>query len=231
MSYFTNPSTVRIMFLVGGLLFVVCFVALIYVLLRFRRGIAGEAESQARHPLLSPDGLAFAAFQQTIAELKQRQQELESKARAETERAKSAESLTRSLLDNLSTPAIAFNRVGLVKQANPAARNLFGYASPVGLSLDNLFGTSSFVPPQTDEATAVSVPEIVEDALRGSTPLRNLRIACRGRTAVQTLFDMTILPEIGGGLVLLSPAPADRPCTDEVPPLAENSPGTTLNER
>ncbi len=230
MNNFTSPSAVRIIFFAGGILLAVCFVGMIYFLFRVRRSITREAEPQTARPLLSPDGLAFAAFQQTIADMKQRQQELEIKARAETERANSAESLTRSLLENLSTPAIAFNRVGLVKQANSAARSLFGYATGFGLNVNNLFGTSIFVPPQANEDTAVSVAEIVEDALRGSAPLRNLRISCQGRTEITTVVDLTILPESGGGFVLLAPVLAGGPCTDVVPPLAENPPSSTRNE-
>lgn len=232
MNYFTSPSAVRTLFIAGGFLFVLSFLAFIYVFLRLRRSIAVEARSQAPHALLTPDGLAFAAFQQTIADLKHRQQELETKARAETERAKHAESLTRSLFENLSSPAIAFSPVGLVRQANSAACNLFGYASPVGLSISNLFASFSFVPPQTAHDAVTSVPEIVEHGLCGPAPLRNLRITRRsGPAAVQTVLEMTILPGNAGGFVLLAPVPVDGPCTDEVPPPAENPPSSTLNER
>lgn len=216
---------------IGAFLLIICFAGLAYALVRFRRGLATERESQTPRPLLTPDGLAFAAFQQTIADLKERQQELETKLRSETDRANASEAIGRALLENLSTPAVVFNRVGLVKQANPAARELFGYASPVGLSLNNLFDRASFVLPPTDEAPPVAVPEVLRDAFRGSSPLRDLRIAYVGRTAARMVLDLTVVPQDGGGVVLLTPVPADGACTDEVHPIAEKPSNSTIEER
>jgi PAS domain-containing protein len=230
MNYMTNPNAVRIFMFVGAFLFLLCFIGFGYAVVRLRRGIAAENEPEVSRPMLSSDGLAFAAFQQTITDLKQSQRELENKARAETQRANSSEALTRTLLDNLSTPAIAFNPVGLVKQANPAARELFGYTSPVALSVNNLFDTATFVLPNTDEAPSVSVVEVVRDAFRGSAPVRDLRIAYTARTMVRLTLDLTIVPQNGGGLLLLTPVTAEGACTHEVPPCAENPSSSTAKE-
>jgi PAS domain-containing protein len=226
MNYLTSPIAVRLVVFVVGFLMVICCVALGYAVVRLRRSIANEDESQTPRSVLSPDSLAFAAFQQTIAELKQREREFELKMRAEKERANSAEALTRSLLENLPVPAIFFNRVGLVRQANPAARALFGYLSPAGLSVNNLFDSAIFDMPHNDETPSVSVSEVLRDAFRNDAPLQNLHVSYVDRNATATLLELTVLPQNGGGVVLVRPIDAVGACTSEVLPTAESTPST-----
>jgi PAS domain-containing protein len=229
MNYLTNPNVVRVAMLIGAFLFVFCFIGFGYAIVRMKHSLTAERESQLPRPLFSPDGLAFATFQQTIADLKQTQQELGIKARGETERANSAETLARTLLDSISTPAVAFTSVGLVKQANSAARQLFGFASPLSLNLNDLFEAATFVLPDSGETPSVSVIEVVRDAFRETASIRDLRIAGIGRTQVPLTLDLTIIPQNGGGILLMTPVNAGA-CTPEVPPCTENPSSSTIKE-
>ena len=228
MNSLTNPTAVRMFFVIGTVVFLVCAAALPYAVVRFRRSLAASSELNERPSgtLMSPDGFAFATFQQTIRELKEREKELQTRIKNEKERADSASALVRNLLAGIPSPAITFNSVAIIQSANPAARELFGRASLVGFSLKNLFG-DAVIGPQTIDAVeipAVSVSELIREALRGEKSTTGLSLECEVRTGVRAVLELSVIADKAGAGVVLITKIVDSgkgACTDEVPSIAE----------
>lgn len=230
MNFLTNPTAVRIFFVVGSVVFLICAAALPYAVVRFRRSITESARisESTSGTLMSPDGFAFATFQQTIRDLKEREKDLQVRIRSEKERAEAASALVRSVLDSVSSPAITFNAVGIIQSANLRARELFGRASLVGFSLKNLFGTATTESQRIDAVEIPSVPvsELVRDALRGDKIITGIRIKCDVRPEVSAVLELTVIPDRGGSGVVLATSVQEcgqGACTDEVPTVAENT--------
>ena len=74
------------------------------------------------------------AYHAVIQQLKQQKHELATQQLSERRKAKASDTLSSTVLANLSCGVLFFNTSGLVRQANSAARKLLGFASPVGLA-------------------------------------------------------------------------------------------------
>jgi signal transduction histidine kinase len=131
------------------------FVAVgILLIRRMRRHIHAGMENsrvEAQRP-----GFSLAAYEGVITRLKEQERELERLRRSENERAKESATVSEAIISNLPSGVLLFNTAGLVRQANPAARTLLGFASPSSLHARDIFKT----------VTAVRPPE----AAPGSTP-------------------------------------------------------------
>lgn len=224
MNALTSPMAIRIALVVGVFLFALCIFAFSYAIARFRQNVSKgqEPSEKTGGSLLSPDSLAFATFQHAIRDLKEKQQEWETRARAEMKRANSEASISRALIENLPIPAISFNTVGLVQHANPEARQLFGYASLTGFSLKDLFGETII---GSKEVPSVLVRDILRQALSADAPLKNFQVTCDTRTETCVALNLIVVPGSDGtGVLLLQRLnqQSEGACTDEVPPPPEN---------
>jgi nitrogen-specific signal transduction histidine kinase len=112
------------------------FVAGILIIRALRRGLV-ENESLPE-PLGSPDDATF-AYSAVIQKLKQQKFELQNEHAAQKKRAKTSEQITAAVIANLPCGILFIGPNGLVKQANAAARQLLGFASPLGMSPDAIF--------------------------------------------------------------------------------------------
>lgn len=131
-------------FLRAGLVLAAAIFAFILGLVMIRRvkrtlteGIEPETES------FSLDQLPLHTFHAVIQQLKQQKHELQSEQQAERRRAKTSENISSAILSNLSSGVLFFTSNGLVRQANPAAKNILGFASPLGMSAAELFRDST----------------------------------------------------------------------------------------
>src|SRR5208283_1987562 len=104
-----------------------------------------EAGAVSSNPLPT-EGLPVHAYHAVIQQLKQQKHELTAQHLSERRKAKAADSLSSTILSNLSCGVLFLNTSGLVRQANSAARTLLGFASPVGLHADDLFRTATLRP-------------------------------------------------------------------------------------
>jgi len=57
----------------------------------------------------------------------------------EQRRARTTENFSQAVLSNLSSGVLVFGVNGLVKQANPAAKEILGFHSPSGMSAEDIF--------------------------------------------------------------------------------------------
>jgi signal transduction histidine kinase len=109
-------------------------------------------------------GFSLAAYEGVITRLKEQERELATLRRSEAERARESATVSEAIVSNLPSGVILFNTTGLVRQANPAARALLGYASPSSMHLRGIFKSVSAVRFTTD-STSTSADAAPADQL------------------------------------------------------------------
>ena len=172
MRFLANPIVLRM-----GLAFLVSiavFVVGILVIRALRRGLV-EDESVSE-PLGSADDASY-AYSAVIQKLKQQKFELQSEQAAQRRRAKTSEQITALVIANIPCGVLFIGPNGLVKQANASAKQLLGFASPLGMSPDAIF-RNTLVVSDTGESTRLA-DEV-------ATTLRN-----RIRTAFRSSYETT----------------------------------------
>jgi PAS domain-containing protein len=103
-----------------------------------RRSIDEEANiSTEGSPSL--ETLPLHLYNTVIQQLKQQKRELEVQTQTEQHRARTTENFSQTVLSNLSCGVLVFGTNGLVKQTNPAAKTILGFASPTGMSANDIF--------------------------------------------------------------------------------------------
>ncbi len=132
----TNPVLVR------GMIVLCCagfaFVMGVISMRLLRKNISEEADLTPESGK-SPQTLPFHLYSTVIQQLKQQKHELQVQTQAEQRRARMSENFSQAVLSNLSSGVLVFGTNGLVKQANSAAKEILGLASPVGMGADEIF--------------------------------------------------------------------------------------------
>ena len=103
------------------------------------------------------------AYHAVITRLKEQEKEISRLREQERQRAAASETLSAAVLDNLASGVVLFHPAGTVRQANPAAKAILGYASPLGLHARDLFRGASSVRMQAGEPPRP--PEALVDAI------------------------------------------------------------------
>jgi nitrogen fixation/metabolism regulation signal transduction histidine kinase len=165
----TNPVFLRFLVVLsaGGFSFALGTM----LIRRMRRSIMNDslpADSQT-----SSDAMPLFTYQTVIQELKRQKYELENLQSAERRRAKTSENISAAVLANLSSGVLFITPNGLVRQANQSARHILGFASPVGMSIADIFREASAIPKFDATPSAAS---ILEQSLRENTPFRQLDV-------------------------------------------------------
>ncbi len=171
MKLLMNPLALR-----AGLLLLTAIVAFglgLFLIRRLRKSLVPESESLNYAPLAA-EGLPVHAYHAVIQQLKQQKHELTTQRLSERRKAKASDSLSSTILANLSCGVLFFNTNGLVRQANSAARKLLGFASPVGLHAADLFRTANLRPESDSSSSRSSVGQALAPALTGRSAVRGL---------------------------------------------------------
>ena len=177
MTLLMNPMALRM----GLLLFaaIAAFGLGLFTIRLLRKNLLSESESLNSSPLAA-EGLPVHAYHAVIQQLKQQKHELVTQQLSERRKAKASDTLSSTILSNLSCGVMFFNTAGLVRQANAAARKLLGFASPVGLHVADLFRTTTLRPenndPDADSSSSSSstVEQALAPALAGKSVVRGL---------------------------------------------------------
>lgn len=167
MRLFANPVFLR-MFVVlaaGGFAFILGAL----LIRRMRRSLIEETVVSDSHSSL--ESLPLFTYQAVIQELKQQKYELQNTQHEERRRAKTSENISAAILSHLSSGVLFIAPNGLVRQANGAARQILGFASPVGMNLAEIFRDARVTPGFDSTATAA---EILQESVREKTPFRQL---------------------------------------------------------
>ena len=140
MKLLTNPmflKMVLVLFASGS-----AFMLAVLLMRRVRKSLAEDFSLPETAG--SPDQLPMETYHAVIQQLKQQKHELLALQQAEHRRAQTSESISASVLSNLSSGVLFFGSNGLVRQANQAAKKILGIASPSGMDAEAIFrGTSA----------------------------------------------------------------------------------------
>ncbi len=162
-----NPVFLR----AGLVLFAAAFAFVMGLLMirRMRRSLTEE--TGVEHSPFSLEQLPLQTYNAVIQQLKQQKHQLQSEQQAERRRAKTSENISTAILSNLSSGVLFFTNNGLVRQANPAAKNILGFASPLGMSAAELFRDA---PLRSRDSASQTLAGAVESGVREKAPLRRM---------------------------------------------------------
>jgi PAS domain-containing protein len=178
---------------------------------RLRRNLAAEGnlESNAASSL---ETLPLHLYNTVIQQLKQQKHELQLQNQTEQRRARTTENFSQAVLSNLSSGVLVFGLNGLVKQANPAAREILGFASPAGMNAEDIFRdaalcASSVSPnladPDDTPTPPVRLAEEVQVVLREESKRRQLEAdyLTPNGTCRRIAVTVSAVPAVDGALL------------------------------
>jgi len=183
-----NPMVLRMgmLLLVGVAAFALGAIAIH----RMRKSMVADTASFAHSPLAA-EGLPIHSYHAVIQQLKQQKHELTALQLAERRKAKASDSLSATVLANLSCGVLFFNASGLVRQANSTARQLLGFASPVGMRASELFRSATL---HNNTADVANVEEAITPAVRGESVVRGLVLDYVSPDGISRVLDLTVSP-------------------------------------
>ena len=186
----TNPVVLRMALLL--LSSMAAFALGMFLIRRLRKNLQ-ERES-LHHTPLAAEGLPVHAYHAVIQQLKQQKHELTAQQLAERRKAKASDTLSSTVLANLSSGVLFFNTAGLVRQANAAARKMLGFASPVGLHVGDIFRAATPRASNVGVNPASSVEQVLAPALSGKGAVRGLLVNCVTREGESRVLEVTASP-------------------------------------
>jgi PAS domain-containing protein len=176
-----NPMVLRM-----GLLLIVAVMAFgmaLFLIRRLRKSLVSEPDGLDHAPMAA-EGLPVHAYHAVIQQLKQQKHELAAQQLSDRRKAKASDTLSSTILSNLSCGVLFFDSNGLVRQANSAARQLLGFASPVGLHVGDIF-RSATLRPENDVSNSGSDSSLMSASV--STVEQRLAPALSGKTSIHGL--------------------------------------------
>jgi PAS domain-containing protein len=188
-----NPTALRM----GLLLFaaIAAFGLGLFTIRLLRKNLLSESDSLNSSPL-APEGLPVHAYHAVIQQLKQQKHELAAQQLSDRRKAKASDTLSSTILSNLSCGVLFFNTSGLVRQANAAARKVLGFASPVGLGVGDLFRTATLRPENNTpgSGSGSSVEQALAPALAGKSAVRGLVVNFVAPDGESHILEVTASP-------------------------------------
>jgi len=182
----SNPIVLRmaVMFMAAGFAF---FVGLLLIR-RMRRSITDEA-SFTEAPLAA-ESFPLHTYHAVIQQLKQQKHELLSSQREDRRRAKTSENISAAVLSNLSCGVLFFTPNGLVRQANASAKQILGFASPVGMSAAEMFRDAELI--SASDGAYRNLAEAVAASLHEMIRFRHLKGLYHTPAGEQRTLDITV---------------------------------------
>ena len=175
---------VLMMFVAAGFAFVLGML----VIRRMRRSITEEA-SFGDAPV-APESFPLHTYHAVIQQLKQQKHELLSSQREERRRAKTSENISAAVLSNLSSGVLFFTPNGLVRQANGSAKQILGFASPVGMSAAEMFRDAELI--SVSDGAFANVAGAVDASLREKIRFRQMEARYRTPAGEERILDVTV---------------------------------------
>ncbi len=197
----TNPVVLRA--ILTFILAMAMLVLGVMFIRRMRRSIVKEPSG--RHVAGDETAFAIEAYQGVIQRLKEQEREL-LRLRAEaSSRASATENMSAVVLTNLTSGVLLFNNMGTVQQANHAARNILGYASPLGLHARDIFRTVTALRLENGEthSTGIALMQAVQIAIGQGTPFRRMEADYKTPAGENRVLGITLSPvkgSVGEGL-------------------------------
>jgi PAS domain-containing protein len=188
----SNPMAVRmaiVLFIMGFAFWVSTF-----LLRRMRRLLTEESFAIDSAPEL--EQFPMHTYNAVIQQLKQQKHELLSVQQVERRRAKTSENISAAVLSNLSSGVLFLTTNGLVRTANAAAKSILGFASPVGMSVSEIFREARLSSsPFSPETLAAAVQASLRDPnLRTQGASRRTEAEYLSPAGEQRILEITISP-------------------------------------
>jgi PAS domain-containing protein len=185
-----NPLFLKmaIVFIIASFAF---FLGVLFI--RHLRKSLTEDEMADESTPASDQSFPFHTYHAVIQQLKQQKHELTTQQQAERRRSKVTENISAAVLSNLSSGVVFFNTQGLVRQANPAAKQILGYASPAGMSAHQVFRAAKIAGPRA-ATTGMPVAEAVQTALHDGSNFRQLAADYTTPSGEERALDITVSP-------------------------------------
>jgi PAS domain-containing protein len=206
-----NPLVLRaamVMIIAGA-----AFMIAIIIIRALRKSIAAEADlDSAAAPKL--ENLPLHLYNTVIQQLKQQKHELQVQTLAEQRRARTTENFSQAVLSNLSSGVLVFGNNGLVKQANPAAKQILGFHSPSGMSAEDIFrGATVCAPVAHSRANSGSrFADEIDAVLHHGSKCRQAEVdytTPAGKT-IRIAVTVSPVPAVDGGLLGVACLVSDR---------------------
>jgi PAS domain-containing protein len=203
----TNPVMLRaalVLVVAGG-----AFVFVIWMMRSWRRRIAQESDFDSA-TLPARETLPLHLYNTVIQQLKQQKHELQVQTLTEQRRARTTENFSQAVLSNLSSGVLVFGLNGLVKQANPAAKEILGFHSPSGMSAEDIFRAAAVCSPDPSKAYAeglgnspAQLTEEVHAVLREGSKRRQLEADYTAPAGQKLRIAVTVspVPAVDGSLL------------------------------
>ncbi len=190
MKLLSNPIVIRmaIVLFVSGFAFWIAT-----LLLRRMRRVLTE-ESYAIDAAPEFEQFPMQTYNAVIQQLKQQKHELLSVQQVERRRAKTSENISAAVLSNLSSGVVFLTTNGLVRTANSAAKNILGFASPVGMSVSELFREARLSSPAGSDETLAAA---VQASLRERSASRRAEADYVTPSGEERVLEITISPVYG----------------------------------
>jgi PAS domain-containing protein len=201
---FANPIVLRaalVLVTTGG-----AFLSAVWFMRSLRRRIAAEADFDSE-PAPTLETLPLHLYNNVIQQLKQQKHELHVQTLAEQRRARTSENFSQTVLSNLPSGVLVFGLNGLVKQANPAAREILGFHSLSGMSADDIFRDATVYASPTSgayrEGPPARVLEEVQSVLREGSKRRQLEAdyATPAGEKLRIALTISAVPAVDGSLL------------------------------
>jgi nitrogen fixation/metabolism regulation signal transduction histidine kinase len=187
MKLLSNPIMLRM----AILLFVTGFAFWVATaLLRRMRRILTE-ESFAVDSVPELEQFPMHTYNAVIQQLKQQKHELLTVQQVERRRAKTSENISAAVLSNLSSGVLFLTTSGLVRTANAAAKSILGFASPVGMSVREIFRDARL---SSLLGAKEALAEVVEASLRTQGVSRGVEAEYVTPSGEQRILEITISP-------------------------------------
>jgi nitrogen fixation/metabolism regulation signal transduction histidine kinase len=141
---------------------------------------------------LGPEnGNALYPYTAVIQQLKQQKFALENEQKVQKRRAKTSEQITSSMIAHLPCGVLFVAPNGLVKQANAAARQMLGFASPLGMSVAELFREASAV---SGSEAGSKVAEAFHSALQSKAGANHFESSYFTPGGEERMLKLTLIP-------------------------------------
>ncbi len=189
-----NPFVLRLVVL---LVFVASvLIAGVWAIRRMRKQMAVKLGAEPPRADQAP-AFAVATFQGVIQQLKEKEQELQRLRREAHERASLSENVSAAVLTNMDTGVVVVNRAGLGQFANPAAREMLGYATVSGMHPRDLFKGVTALRGRDHQEAPDGIAEALERALRDAAFFRGLQADYATPSGEPRKLAITVAPALG----------------------------------
>ncbi len=185
MKVLANPVVMRAGVVLAAAVF--SFIVAVFFMRRMRRSLTED--TIGKDAPASIETLPLHTYHAVIQQLKQQKHELQSEQAVDRRRAKTSENISSAILSNLSSGVLFFAANGLIRQANAAAKEILGFASPLGMSAAELFRDAAL---HAHDHDTQSLAEEVQSALREKFPLRRMEAHYLTPGGEERILDITL---------------------------------------